>query len=178
MTKILSQKKVFQSKFISVFENELEFKNGTHRTHTDAIRDPGVFVYPIDEDGNIYLIEQYRYLHSQTIIEGVAGMIENGDDPLMAAKKELKEEAGITAKVWKKIAEMKAGASIISWNNTVFLAQELTFGSTQLEDSEEISVIKVSLERAVAMVMSGEIFTSSSIAGILMIDKLRQEGKI
>ncbi len=178
MTKLLSRKSIFQAKFFTVSEDELTLPTGSKRTYHNVKRDANVSVFPIDEDYTIYLIDQYRYLHQGRLIEAVAGMIEGEYTPLETAKKELKEEVGMKAETWTELATIKAAGSIITWDQILFLAKGLNFGEQELEESENIKLIKMSLDEAVGKVMQGEINTGSTVVGILMIDRLRQEGKL
>lgn len=178
MIKLLSQKPILTADFFTVFEDHIQLPSGEERVYRSAKREPSVAVFPVDNEGNIYLIDQDRYLLQRRVLEGIGGMIENGLSPLETAKKELKEEAGIEAGEWKDLGSKKAASSILTWDNVFFVAQDLNLGDQELEDSEDIKVVKIPLTEAVAKVMSGEIISSTTIIGILMVDKLRQEGKL
>lgn len=178
MTKIVSRKELLTSKFFQVFEDTIEIENGDKHVHKNATRDPSVIVIPLDEEGNIYLIDQYRYLINSRVIEGISGMVEDGLTPLETAIKELKEEGGITAEEIKEIAVTKSAASIITWEQFIFIAKDLSFKDQELEDTEDIQLVKMSLEEAISMIMNGSIKTSSTINAILIVDKLKQQGKI
>ncbi len=178
MTKVLSRKSIFRSRFFTVNEDEVELPTGSRRVYHNVIRDPAVSVFPLDDDYNIYLIDQYRYLHGKRLLEAVAGMVDENEATLDTAKRELKEEAGITAEEWIPLGVQVAAGSISTWNQPLFVAKKLNLGKQQLEESEDIKVVKISLDEAVQKVLHGEIETSASVTGILMIDKMRQEGKI
>ncbi len=98
MTKVLKRQEILSAKFFKVFEDEIELPTGSTHVHRNAVRDEAVSVFPLDDDYNLYLIDQYRYLHEKRLIEAVAGMVEDNLSPPETAKKELKEEAGIVAK--------------------------------------------------------------------------------
>jgi ADP-ribose pyrophosphatase len=178
MTKLLSRKPVFEHPIFTVSEDELRFPDGVERTHHTVQRLPGAYIFPVDKNLNIYLVEQYRYLHEVTSLESIAGLVEKGEEPLEGAKRELKEESGITAQKWTKLGNFKPAGSIMTWDQHMYLAQDLKFGDQELEDTEKIDVIKLPLDEAVEKVFSNEIIVSSTAIGILMIDKMRQEGKL
>ena len=94
------------------------------------------------------------------------------------AARELKEETGIIAGNWDKIMEVEMSASVIKSPAHIFIARQLKFEDQNLDHDEEISLVKISLDEAIEKVVSGEIKTGSTIIGILMIDKLRREGKL
>jgi len=178
MTKILSRKTILDTGFFEVFEDEVEIKTGAKRKYFSAIRVPAVSVFPLSDSGEIYLIDQYRYIHDKKLIEAVAGTIEEGENPLETAKRELLEEAGIKASEWKKIGESDAAGSFITWKQHLFIAKNLEFADQKLEESEEIKVVKMKFDDALKMVIEGKINTSSTSFGILLIDKLIKTGYI
>lgn len=178
MIKVLSRKPVFKADLFDVFETEVELPNGETHTYHDAVRKTAISAFPLTDNHEIYLIDQYRYLHKGRIIEAVAGFIEESEKPIDAAKRELKEETGIEAETWQELSTVDAAGSIITWEQPLFLAKNLKLGQATPEDSEDIKLVKFTLSQAVELVMSGVIRTASSIVGILMIDKLVQEGKL
>lgn len=178
MTKVVSRTPVFKADLFTVYKTGLELPNGKEHTYHDAIRKNAVSVFPLTENHEIYLIDQYRYLHSGRIIEAVAGIIEEGESPFEAAKRELQEEAGITAEDLQELGAVDAAGSIITWEQRLFVARDLRLGEASPEESEDIKLIRFSLSQAVELVMSGVMRTASSVAGVMMIDKLVQEGKL
>lgn len=179
MTKILSEKQTFKAKnAFEVKKVELEFLNGQKVTHYIAERVSTVSVFPLTDKYELFLISQYRYLLKKTIIEAVAGRVDAGENVLAAAKRELKEEAGIVASQWEELSRVELAASFFRARTRLFLAKDLQVEKQELEDGEEIEVIKLSLDEAVKKVMSGEIETASTIIGILMLDRLRREKKL
>lgn len=175
--KIITKKSVFDSKFLKLYEVNLQLRNGKTRTHYNVERVPTVTVLPLTESFEVYLISQYRYLYGTTRIEAVAGTKDKGEKPLATAKRELAEEAGISAQKWDRIAEIYLAGSYIKSLVSIFLARDLTVGKANLEDDETISLIKMPLEEAVQKVLSGEISYGSAVSGILLLDRLRRDKK-
>lgn len=178
MTKVLSKKSILQAKWFDVYEVELELPNGVKRTHRDVIRKPSVSIFPLDDEYNLYLIDQFRYLIHGRILESVAGMLDEGEEPLEAAKRELKEETGIEAREWMSLGTQYSGASICTWEKTIYVAKKLTMGQAKLEATEDIKLVKIPLDEAIEKVLHGEFKTETSAYAILKIDKMRQQGKI
>ncbi len=174
--RVISQKPVFKATLFEVFETRLIA--GKKHTYHEVRKDPVVSVFPINEKGEIYLLSQYRYFFKDYIVEEVAGYIDRGERPLAAAKRELQEEAGIKAGKWTRLGSADLAASIIKGEYYLFLAQDLKLGSAQPEDDEDLSVITMPLAGAVDMVLSGKIRTAICMLGILLLDKLNQEGKL
>jgi 8-oxo-dGTP pyrophosphatase MutT (NUDIX family) len=135
-------------------------------------------IIPLSDDGHIWLVGQWRYpleRYSWEIPEG-GGKLD--EDPLMAARRELKEETGITADRWDLILEMHLSNSVSDEHALIFLARNLQFGKAQPEETEQLSVRKISLSEAYKEVISGQITDSLSVAGILRLELMHREGLI
>ncbi|MBI2442496.1 MAG: NUDIX hydrolase [Candidatus Levybacteria bacterium] len=175
-TKILSQRPILHADLFTVVETQLDIK-GTKRTHLNVYRPSIASVFPIADDGEIYLIKQYRYLHGQTFLEEVAGHVEKDESPLFEAKRELREEVGITAGKWTEFAAFSGTSSVIKTKIYLFLATDLRVGgAASPEEDEEITLVKMPLEEAVKRVLRGQIKNSIASLGILMLHALRQKG--
>lgn len=124
-------------------------------------------IVPIDAAGNTWLVGQHRYpsnCYSWEIPEGGGPL---GTDPLEAAKRELLEEVGITAKNWKPILHMHLSNSVSDEEAVVFIATDLSFGQSAPEETELLVVRKLPFNEAVDMVLRGEITDSISVAALL-----------
>ena len=178
MTKLIKRKPVLNTDFFTVYEDQVELKNGEKRIYYGADRKPAVFVFPIINNNEIYLIDQYRYQHKKRLIEAVAGIIEDNENPIDTAKKELKEEAGLIAQDWKEIGHTINAGSFIIWNQYIFLARNLKQEKQELESGEDIKLIKMSLDEAVKKVVEGEIIQETAGFGILLVKYLIENNKI
>lgn len=178
-TKIISEKTIFKAeKAFEVKEETLLLPNKEKKIQYVAHRVPCVAVFPLTKNYELYLISQYRYLFNKTIIESVSGRMDNGETSLLAAKRELKEEAGIIANQWEELSRVELASSFFQAKMYLFLAKDLEIGKQQLEDDETIEVIKLSLDEAVKKVYSGEINNSTTMIGIMILDQLRREKKL
>jgi len=135
-------------------------------------------VIPMNDKGEIFLIKQYRYLFHGYVWGVISGFIDQGETSLQAAKRELREEAGIEAGQWELLTKMIVMRSVVKHEVNLFLAKDLEILQQNLQDEEDIEVVKMPLKDAVAKVMNGEIYHSSSMTGILMLDKLRQQKRL
>ena len=124
-------------------------------------------IVPLDEQGNTWLVGQYRYTIDQYSWEIPEGGCPLGTDPLASAQRELLEETGITAGKWEKILDFHTSNSVTDEAGMVFLARELSFGPSQPEETEKLEVRKLPFSEAVKMVESGEITDSLSIMALL-----------
>jgi len=178
MAKIISQKTLFKNQYIDLIENKIDFGNNIIKTHVDVYRRSAVSVFPITETYEIYLIKQYRYLLEKKVIEAVAGIINEKEDSLETARRELKEEAGIVAGKLQELQSVFVAGSFIKITQHLILAQDLKLEKPEPEETEEIELIKMPLDEAVNKIFKGEIITASSILGILILDKMRERGEI
>jgi ADP-ribose pyrophosphatase len=172
----LSSKTVYQAKYFRIVQKQIERKGKTI-TKDFIERNATVSILPISETGEIYLEKQFRDAFGKDVLEIVAGNMENGDNPLESAKRELQEETGLQAAHWQQIANWELSVNMNS-TQFVFVATGLTEGQPDTDDDEEITVIKMPLAEAVEKAASGEFIASSHVAALLLYDKLKKEGKL
>jgi len=134
--KTLSSRVAYECKYMKIVEEDFTFDGGNiHKYYLVDRRD---YVIVIAREGEyFYLIEQYRYTTKSRLIQVVAGAIEKGETSIEAARKELKEEAGITARKMKKIGWFYAYYGASDQVANVFLAQGLKFGKQDLKGSRK-----------------------------------------
>lgn len=126
-------------------------------------------IVPIDEEGYTWLVGQYRYTidaYSWEIPEG-GGPLHT--DPLDSARRELREETGITAGQWVRVLDCHLSNSVTDEAGIVYLARGLSFGPAQPEATEQLSLRRLPFTEAVDMVLRGEITDSLSIMGLLRV---------
>jgi ADP-ribose pyrophosphatase len=173
--KTLSSREVYSNKWISVEEHAVINPSGGNGIYGKVhFKNKAIGVIPIDEHGDTWLVGQYRYAlndYSWEIPEG-GGPIELS--PLESAKRELKEETGLTATQWQLIMRFHTSNSVTDEEGFVFLAEGLTIGQNQLEETEaDLVVKKLPFREVLQMVMKGDITDSMSVAGILKVARLK-----
>ncbi|MFN6943652.1 MAG: NUDIX domain-containing protein [Cytophagaceae bacterium] len=170
----LSSKDIYENPWISVREDQVLNPNGGKGIYgVVEFKNKAIGIVPVDKDGYIYLIGQYRYPlkeYSWEIPEG-GGPI--GLDPLESAKRELKEETGFSAKEWTLIQRFHTSNSVTNEEGFIFMAEDLTEGETEFEETEQLQIKKVHLTEALEMVMENKITDSMSVAGILKVARLK-----
>ena len=160
----------FANDFVKVFEDKVIQPDGKNGKYATIEFVPGVSVLPIDDENFVYLTKQFRYKAGRETLETVAGAIEN-ETPMRAAKRELKEELGITAKEFIKVGKIRLDNSIIESESTQYIARKLSFGETDQDNSEQMKTVKIKLKEAVEKVLSGEINHAPSCVLILKAEK-------
>jgi len=129
-------------------------------------------VLPLDNDYNTWLVGQWRYPLDQYSWEIPEGGCPLDEEPLHAAKRELKEETGYTSDKWTFMCRMHLSNSVTDEEGFIFLAEDLVSGESEPEETEELHVKKIHLKDAIKMVMNNEITDSMSMVGLLKAGKL------
>ena len=124
-------------------------------------------IIPIDADMNTWIIGQYRYTLGEYAWEIPMGGGPLEEDQLESAKRELKEETGLTAEKWTEIMKIHTSNSVTDEVGFVYLAEDLTQGETEFEETEVLKIRKLPFAELLEMVMDGRITDGISIAGIL-----------
>jgi len=163
---IKETREVFRNDFFKVFNDKVIQPNGEDGEYATIEFVPGVSILPIDDEDFVYLTKQFRYSAGQKTLEVVAGGIED-ESPLDAAKREIKEELGISAEEFNEIGTIQIDNSIVKGQSTLFLARKLSFGKTERDDSEEMKMVKISFREAVEKVLRGEITHAPSCVLLL-----------
>lgn len=173
-TTVLSETTTFQSRYFRVKHVTLK-RDGKTFTKDIIERNQVVFILPVTQQNEVYLVSQYRDALHRTLLEIVAGTMTDGEDPLVAAQRELEEETGLTAKQWDKIATWELSANM-SAPIHLFLARDLTEGDSHTDEDEDLSVVKMPLEEAVQKALDGKIEAASHVGGILFLNAILKEG--
>ena len=132
---ILKRETVYQGKFVTIRHDTINL-DGKEYIREVVESGNGVLIAAITDKNQIVLVKQYRHNHGQ-VYEVPAGAIKPGETPLQAAKRELKEEAGITAKRWQLMSTHHNGIHNEGLNY-FFLAQNLSFHQPALDSDETI----------------------------------------
>ncbi|MEZ0607689.1 NUDIX domain-containing protein [Fibrella sp. WM1] len=138
-----------------------------------SFKNKAVGVIPIDAEGNTYLVGQYRYTLDEYTWEIPEGGSPVGTDLLESAQRELREETGLIAAKWTKLARIHTSNSATDEEGFIYIAEDLTPGPHAPEETEDLQVQKVPLTEAVNMVIDGRITDSISMAGLLLVARLR-----
>ena len=174
--RVLSSKTMFQGRVFSVVTDQVAEPNGVI-ARRDVIRHPGsIVVLAVDESQGqrrILLERQYRYAANAYMWELPAGRIDEGETKLAAAKRELLEETGYTARKWTHALRFYASPGFLDETMDVYLAENLTRGKAQPEEDERIATRLVPLDQVLRMVMTGKIVDAKTMTSVLWFDKKR-----
>lgn len=164
---------IYQSAWIKVREDKVITPGGTDGIYSVVeFQNSAVGIVPIDEDGNTWLVGQWRYplnAYSWEIIEGGCPI---GEKPEDCALRELKEESGLTAKTLTPFLEMSLSNSSTDDQVIVYVAKGLKMGEAEPEDTEALQLVKLPLTEAFEYVMQGRIHDAISVAALLKLKQL------
>ena len=154
--KITGSRHIYENAWIGLTEYDVITPSGTNGIYGKVhFKNRALGIVAMDTNRNIYLVGQYRFTldsYSWEIPEGGGPLSE---DPLEAAKRELKEETGIEAGHWEKILDIHLSNSISDEYGQVYLATDLAFGEAEPGETEQLEIKKVSLDEAYQMVVNG-----------------------
>ncbi len=177
--KITKSKTAYDNPWIKIIHNEVLNPAGNEGIYGVVhFKNYAVGVLPLDKDLNTYLVGQYRFPLNSYSWEIPEGGCPESTDILATAKRELKEEVGIIATQWTPLLTMHLSNSVSDEIAHIFIAQDLTEGIAEPEETEDLMVKKVSFDTAYQMVMDGDITDSISVAAIFKTKILIEKGVI
>ena len=165
--RVLGSRPVYENDWISVREDEVVRPDGAPGIYGVVhYKNTAVGVLPV-EDGHVYLVGQYRYPLERYSWEIPEGGCPEGEDPLQAARRELKEETGLEAGRWEKLGEADLSNSVADERAVWFLATALVPGEQQPEGTEVLGVRRVPLGEAIEMARDGRMRDALSQLALL-----------
>ena len=169
----------YENTWIRITEHKVINPSGNPGIYGEVhFKNIAIGIIPLDDDGNLYLVNQFRFVLNQDSLEIPEGGGKLDIDPLLSAKRELKEETGLEAKYWTKLVELHLSNSVTDEKAIVYLAKGLTQGQKEPEETEEISVTKVSLKEAYGLVNEQKITDAISVAAIQKLYILYLENQL
>jgi ADP-ribose pyrophosphatase len=178
--RVLSSRISYQGPVFSVTTDEVEEPGGV-RARRDVIRHSGsIVVLAVDDatkaggkaEPRVLLERQYRHAAQSMMWELPAGRIDDGETSLTAAKRELLEETGYSARQWKRVLHFYVSPGFLDETMTIYLARSLQAGKAQPEADERIAVRFFSLSEAKRMALNGRIQDAKTISGILWLAQM------
>lgn len=165
--KTTASETVYNGKIFKVTKDSALLENGAEVQRDVVHHSGGVTVIPVNEKNEILMVRQYRYPHHKVMLEIPAGKLEPGESHYDCGKRELLEETGCTCREYKYIGEVVPTPAYVSEVIHMYMASGLEYSEQNLDDDEFLEVEKVPLEKAVEMVMNGEITDSKTQIGVL-----------
>ena len=178
----IESKTMFQGRIITVLLDTAGLPDGGTAQREVVLHPGGVAVLPLDEKGNVTLVQQYRYPFHQIILELPAGKLEKGSTPLengkrelkeetepheTAARRELSEETGLEAEELTYLGCLLASPGFCNERLHLYLARGLSRAESHPDDDEFLNVVTMPFDRLLEQVMDGTIEDAKTVAGVL-----------
>ena len=173
----LSSETIYDGAIVHLERWQVECPNGSRALREVIIHHGAAAVVPVFEDGTTLLVRQHRVAVDRMTLEIPAGKLDTPDeDPLLCARRELREETGLRARTMRHLTTILTTPAFCTEKIAIYLAQGLTQGETSFDEDEFLGAVRLPLDEAVAKVMRGEIRDSKTICGLLMAKAALAEG--
>ncbi|MCH5206659.1 MAG: NUDIX hydrolase [Oscillospiraceae bacterium] len=165
--KTLGSEQKYDGKIVKLFLDTVELENGG-QAFREVVKHPGgVCVVPLDSEGNVLFVRQFRYPHGRVMLEIPAGKLEYGEDHRACGLRELKEETGCTCDSFEYLGNLVPTPAYDTEVIHMYLARGLHDGAQSLDEDEFLEIEKIPLEKAVEMIMKNEIADAKTQIAIL-----------
>ncbi|MBP2016710.1 ADP-ribose pyrophosphatase [Symbiobacterium terraclitae] len=169
--KLIRQEEVYRGRVITVRRDTVQL-DGRERAW-DVVAHPGAVVVLAVDGDELLFVRQYRYAAGEELLELVAGTCEPGEDPAATAERELQEEAGFRARRMTKLAEFYSAPGFCTEKLHLYVAEDLTPSRLPMDDDEQITLVRLSLDEALRMAVAGELRDAKTLAGVLLYARHR-----
>jgi ADP-ribose pyrophosphatase len=170
--KVLSSEPRYRNRWMAVREDRVIRPGGSEGLFGVVEMIAGASVLAIDDAHNVHLVREFKYALGRDSLEVISGGIDEGETPLAAAQRELREEAGLVASEWQEMAAVDPFTTAIRCRNHLFLARGLSHTDTDPDDGEELSLVTLPFDAALQMVLAGEISHAASCILLLRAARL------
>lgn len=168
---ILGKEKQFRGHAFDVATVRTKLPNGKERAY-DLVQHPdSVAIVPVDREGKIYFVSQYRVGAESELLELPAGVMEAGETPLECAKREVREEIGMAAAEMQELGGFYLAAGYANEYMTVFLATGLYEAPLAPDADEFLKVRAFPINEAYQMAQAGKLGDGKSLAALLLAEK-------
>lgn len=171
----LESQSIYRGRVVNLRLDTVELADGRRAQREVVEHEEVVAIVPLDSQGNVLLVRQYRHAVEQTMLEIPAGGVEPGEDPLECTQRELQEETGYKAQNIQRIGGFHISPGFCTEYIHLFLATDLQPSPLKGDVDEDIELVPVTLGEIPDLIQSGDIKDAKSIAGLLTFLAFHQE---
>ena len=168
----LKSETIFEGAIVTLLLDQAELPNGKAASR-EVVRHPGgVAVLPLDEEGMVTLVQQYRYPFHQVLLELPAGKLDPGEDHRVAAARELEEETGLQAGDLQYLGCLLASPGFSDERLHMYLARNLRRANSHPDEDEFLNVVTMPFQTLLQQVMDGTLEDAKTVATTLKTEVL------
>ena len=168
----IGTKRIYEGNIINVRVDTVRMPSGRDATREIVEHSHAVCIVPIDNDGNVVLVRQYRKPAEDALLEVPAGGVEDGEISEEAVLRELQEEIGYTADHLEHLSSFWVAPGWATEYMHAYLATGLRESRLDGDEDENIEVVRLRFDEAVSMLKTGEIIDGKTIAALLLAQPL------
>jgi len=164
----LSSRVVFDGQVVRLRVDDVMLSDGRKTSREIVERGDCVAVVPIDDDGNVLLVKQFRRAADKNLLEIPAGGIDPGEEPEVAVQREMREETGYLPRKVEWLGGFYASPGYCTEYLYLYLAYDLVPDRLHAEDTDSIELVRVPLSDIAGLIARGDICDAKSITGLLL----------
>lgn len=165
--KTVTTQNIFSGRVLEFRVDTVELPDGSLATRELVHHPGGVAVVPVDDEGYVYLVRQWRKPYEEAVLEIPAGKRDKGEHPLTGAKRELNEETGLIAEKYTDLGSFYPSPGYVDEVIYLYLATGLKKGDAHPDDDEYVETEKIHIDTLTDMIMKNEIKDGKTIAAVL-----------
>lgn len=165
--KTLSSECVYDGRIIKVCRDEIELSTGRKSFREVVHHSGGVVILAFKDENTLLFVKQFRYPLKQTLLELPAGKLEKGENPDLAAKRELEEETGYRAENWQPLGYIFTSAGYSTEKLYLYKASKLEFIGEHPDEGEILKILEFNINDVYKMIETGEINDAKTLCAIL-----------
>lgn len=169
--KILQRQTMYQGRAFSIQQVNLHLPDGRTTAYDLVHHNDSITLVPLDNEGNIWFVKQYRLGAEDLLLELPAGVLENGEPPESGAHREIREETGMAAGQLTLLGDFYLAPGYADEHMFIFLATQLSPAPLDADDDEFLQIEKIPADQALGMARAGEFHDAKTLAALLLAEK-------
>jgi ADP-ribose pyrophosphatase len=166
--KLISSEQIYDGRLVHLSVDTVQLPNG-ETAKRELVRHGGaVAVVPMDNNGDVIMVRQYRHAAGRIMLEIPAGTLHKDEDPALCAVRELQEEAGYKPGRLQKLGGMFVAPGYTTEFIHLYLATDLVESRLQLDEDEFLEILRLPMHDVINRIMSGEIMDGKTISAVFM----------